>query len=143
MVAKGFRNGEVLIEKRIETTGAPAKIVIEPYQETVKENGVAIFKISITDEEGSVVPTADNELHFEIEGAGIFLGAGNDNLGDHASDKIPVRRTFNSICTCIEHGIGKVTLVLLNLMGAFCSPVDVSNNNICNLRSLANDFKVE
>lgn len=98
VVAKGFRNGEVLIEKRIETTGAPAKIVLEPYQDTVKENGVAIFKISITDEEGRVVPTADNELHFAIEGAGIFLGAGNGNPRDHASDRIPVRRTFNGLC---------------------------------------------
>ena len=98
VVAKGFRNGESIVQKVLETTEVPAKIMIEPYQKVVREDGVAIFKISIIDEKGRVVPTADNELHFSVEGAGSFLGAGNGNPGDHASDKIPVRRAFNGLC---------------------------------------------
>ena len=97
VVAKGFQKGETVIEKVIETIGAPAKILVEPYQKEVRENGVAIFKICITDEEGRIVPTADNELHFSIEGAGSFLGSGNGNPGDHASDRVPVRRAFNGL----------------------------------------------
>ena len=98
VVVKGFQNGEMIIEKVIETTGVPAKIEVQPYQKEVRENGVAIFKISITDEKERVVPTADNELYFTVEGAGSFLGAGNGNPGDHASDRIPVRRAFNGLC---------------------------------------------
>lgn len=98
VVAQGFQNGEMIIEKVIETTGTSAKIEVEPYQKVVSENGVAIFKISIIDEKGRIVPTADNELHFIVEGAGSFLGSGNGNPGDHASDKIPVRRAFNGLC---------------------------------------------
>lgn len=98
VVAKGFQNGEIIIEKVIETTGAPAKILVEPYQKEVREEGVVIFKVSITDEKGRVVPTADNELHFTVEGSGSFLGSGNGNPGDHASDRISVRRAFNGLC---------------------------------------------
>lgn len=98
VVAKGYRNGELLIEKILETTGIPAKIVIEPYQEQVRAGGTAIFKISIVDQNGRIVPTADNELHFNIEGAGSFLGTGNGNPGDHDTDRVPVRRVFNGLC---------------------------------------------
>lgn len=103
VAARGYRNGDVVIEKKIETTGNPANIVIEPYQKQVVAGKTALFKISIVDEKGRVVPTADNELYFSVEGAGSFLGCGNGNPGDHASDKMPFRRAFNGLCEVLVH----------------------------------------
>lgn len=98
VIARGYRDGKIILEKILETTGAPAKIVVEPYEDQVYPGGTAIFKVSIVDEQGGIVPTADNELHFSVEGAGTFLGTGNGNPGDHASDRVPVRRAFNGLC---------------------------------------------
>lgn len=98
VLAKGYQDRSVVLEKRIETTGAPVRIVVEPYQKHLQVGEVAIFKISIVDEKGRIVPTADNELHIHIDGAGSFLGCGNGNPGDRASDRVPVRRAFNGLC---------------------------------------------
>lgn len=97
ITAKGYRNGELVMEKTIQQAGKPYKIKIEPYSETVKKGDTAIFNISILDENNLLVPDADNELIFEVEG-GTLLGTGNGNPGDHDSEKTNKRHAFNGLC---------------------------------------------
>ena len=97
VTAKGYKGGKVVMTETIRTTDTPANIVLEPYNDTVKQGETAIVNIKITDKNGTTVPTADNELHFAVEG-GALVGTGNGNPGDHASEKLPVRRAFNGLC---------------------------------------------
>lgn len=57
------------------------------------------------------VPSANNELTFEITGRTI-LGTGNGNLGDHDSEKTNKRCAFNGLCQVIARADGKVCLTV-------------------------------
>lgn len=87
--AKGYKNGKVVTEKKIETTGLPARIGMESDCNLLKADGcdVAIVNIAIKDKKGRVVPTADNLVQFAIEGPGRIIGTGNGNPSSHEPDK--------------------------------------------------------
>lgn len=95
--AVGYKNGEAVMEDMVPTVLAASQIVLEPYKSTVRAGETAIINIKITDRNGRIVPTADNEIRFEIEG-GTLVGTGNGNPGDHTSEKLPARRAFNGLC---------------------------------------------
>lgn len=84
--------------KTVCTTGEPYKINARLYKNSIRVGDTAIINISITDEDGNIVPTADNKIKFEVSGNGSFIGCGNGNPGDHDSDFLPERRAFNGLC---------------------------------------------
>jgi beta-galactosidase len=57
--------------------------------------------VEIIDAQGRVVPVADNEVSFSIEGAGSILGVGNGNPSSHEPDKGSRRRAFNGLAQVI------------------------------------------
>ncbi len=122
--AKGYIGGKEVLFEKVETTGTPYQLKMEAYKETIdKNNGTAIIKVSVIDEQGRMVPTADDEISFQIEGAGKFLGTGNGNPGDHDPDKVPHRRAFNGLCQLLVNAIGeagniKITATSKNLKKA-------------------------
>src|SRR2546423_5683550 len=86
--AHGYRAGkEVRIEK-VETSAAPAKLVIESDRKEIAANGedLSILKISALDAAGRFVPIADNDVTFEITG-GENLGVGNGKPSTHQRDR--------------------------------------------------------
>lgn len=107
LTAKGYRDGKEVITETIKTTDAPQSIELTPYKDEVKAGDTAIINVRITDKNGLTVPSAGNEIHFTIEGAGELLGTGNGNPGDHDSEKIPVRRVFNGFCQLLVKATGK------------------------------------
>ncbi|RTE11252.1 beta-galactosidase GalA [Paenibacillus whitsoniae] len=115
LVATAYKAGRVHAVKRVGTTGAPARISLEADRTELLADGtdVALVRVSIVDEEGRVVPTADNEVVFTLEGDGVILGVGNGNPSSHESDKGRRRRAFNGHCLVIvQAGVthGELTL---------------------------------
>jgi len=86
--AHGYRGGREVKVEKIETTGQPAKLVIEADRNEIAANNedVAVLKISAVDAQGRFVPIADNDITFEITG-GEILGVGNGNPSSHEKDK--------------------------------------------------------
>lgn len=97
---KGYKNGEFITEETMQTVGKPYQISIKAESDAVKKGDAAIFNISILDENGFVVPNANNELIFEVKD-GELLGTGNGNPGDHDNEKTNKRRAFNGLCQLI------------------------------------------
>ena len=95
VTAKGYRNGQLVLEKKITTAGVPSRIEAEIFRETQQtaEKQTIILNFSIVDEKSNIVPYADNELSFEAEG-GRILGCANGNPGDHSPENIPLKRAF-------------------------------------------------
>ena len=91
--ARGYRNGRAVTpEYVIETSGPPARLMIETDRPEIAANGedVAILRISSRDAHNAWVPVADNDVTFEITG-GEILGVGNGNPSSHEKDKfIPI-----------------------------------------------------
>jgi beta-galactosidase len=102
LVAKGRRNGKTL-ETSVETTGAPAAIVLEPDRKTLAADGadISLVTVKIVDEQGRTVPVASNMVTFNVSGAGQILGVGNGNPVCHESDKGNQRSAFNGLCLAI------------------------------------------
>ena len=94
-------SGRKLCEYRCRTAGAPERIMIRLQNVSSPAAGdAAIFEVSVTDGQGTVVPYASNLLSFAVEG-GQFLGAGNGDPASHEQDTHPVRRAYGGLCQAI------------------------------------------
>ena len=92
--AKGYRNGKVVLEEKIETVGYAYRLLAKPVKEEILIDGIAIFNVCVADEEGREVPTANPLVYIKVKG-GQLVGTGNGNPGDHDNEKQPVRRAFH------------------------------------------------
>jgi beta-galactosidase len=89
--------GRVVAETKVETTGAPAQLQLTPDRRAINADGedVAVFTVAALDGQGRLVPTAQNEIKFSLEGAGRIRGVGNGDPSCHEPDvfvpSVPVR----------------------------------------------------
>ncbi len=77
--AVGYKGGEKCLEQQVETTGAPARIVITADRDTLLADNrdVAVCRIELQDMQGRMVPTACDELVLNVCGPVRILGVGN------------------------------------------------------------------
>lgn len=102
--AKGYNpEGKVIAASRVETTGAPAAIMLEPDRANLAADGrdISLITVKIVDAQGRIVPAANNEVKFKVIGAGKLLGLGNGDPACHEPDKGEQRRAFNGLCLAI------------------------------------------
>lgn len=84
LVARGYRKGKQIAIDRVATTGKAKRIQLQPHKTRIQADGraVAVYTVSLLDDKGRVVPTADNNVHFTMKGPGKIIGVGN---GDPSS----------------------------------------------------------
>ncbi len=115
LTAKAYRKGIFAEETRVETTGPAAAIRLTPYCKELMADGedVTPVTVEILDAKGRLVPTADNEVHFQVRGQGRIAGVGNGDPSSHEPDKSNKRKAFNGLCA-VYMGAGekpgKITL---------------------------------
>lgn len=93
--AIGTRNGETACEAEVRTAGAPAALRLRADRDTIAADprDVAHVTFEIVDDGGTVVPTADAELRFTVEG-GSILALDNGDLRDHSPYRSDRKRAF-------------------------------------------------
>ena len=98
----GFIDGKEVCSDEVTTTGEPKKIVVTPQSDFVYDScdDTVIFNISVADENGLNVPTADNLIKFSATG-GEIIGVGNGDPNSHEADKAEKRHLFNGLCQVI------------------------------------------
>jgi len=108
--ARGFRDGKLVSTQRRETAGPPARVALRIDRAALEADGqdVGVVAAQIVDAQGRVVPAADNEVSFSIEGPARLIGVGNGNPVSHESDKAPRRRAFNGLCMAIVQSMREV-----------------------------------
>jgi beta-galactosidase len=101
--ARGLRHGKLVMSARRETTGTPVAIRLTPDRPEISADGedVAIIRVEVVDGAGRTVPTADNHIHFSVNGAGRFRGVGNGDPNCQESDQQPRRSLFNGLAQLI------------------------------------------
>ncbi|MGH9887255.1 MAG: beta-galactosidase, partial [bacterium] len=101
--ARGFRDGRPVMTQTVETTGPVVRILLTADRARIAADGedVAVITAAVVDANGRVVPVANDEITFEISGAGRLLGVGNGDPSSHESDRGPRRRAFNGLCAAI------------------------------------------
>ena len=113
--ARGFKSGAQVLAYRRETTGAAARVVLQPDRGRIDANGedVSMVTVEIQDGQGRVVPVADNEVVFQISGPGKLIGVCNGNPSSHEPDRAERRRAFQGLCMAIvqaERQAGEIRL---------------------------------
>jgi beta-galactosidase len=113
--AVGKKNGKVVCTEIIETTGTPVAIRLTSDIKNIKADNqdIAHVKIEIIDNNGRVVPTADNLINYSISGSGKLIGLENGNPSDHEPYNSGKRKVFNGLgLAIIQAGKvpGKITL---------------------------------
>ncbi len=93
--ARGFRNDAVVQTTVIETTGEPTRLDLAATRPPPGPHGrpVVIYSVSAHDESGRPVPTAQNEVSFEVTG-GRIIGVGNGDPSSHEPDRFLVNDTL-------------------------------------------------
>ncbi len=86
--AAGYRNGKVVAETKVETTGAPAAVQLTPDRTVIGADGedVSVITVAVTDAAGRIVPTAGNPIQFSLDGPGRIIGVGNGDPSCHEPD---------------------------------------------------------
>ncbi|MGA8502186.1 MAG: glycoside hydrolase family 2 TIM barrel-domain containing protein [Candidatus Sulfotelmatobacter sp.] len=107
--AVGTKDGNIFATAEVYTTGEPASIGMLSDRESIAADpsDVAHLTVHIMDEKGRVVPTADNEITFQIEGSGSLLATDNGNPASHEDYKSNRRKAFNGWCLAIVKSNGK------------------------------------
>lgn len=104
--AVAYKQGRTF-RTHVETTGAPAEVVLTPYKTTMLADGkdVTVMNVSIIDREGREVPDASNMIRFRISGPGKIIGVGNGDPSSHEPDQCTdgawQRSAFNGKCQVI------------------------------------------
>ena len=93
--AQGNKAGE----QTMKTASKPAKIQLDTWtaNESFKADGddLAFITVSLTDAEGTLIPQADDQLTFEVTGAGSFEAVCNGDATSLESFKAPTMKLFN------------------------------------------------
>ena len=94
--AVAYNCGQAVASAERETTGAPARIVIEPDRNWIRNDGVDAvpLNLSVVDAQGRTVETASDKLEIELLGDAVLLGVGNGDPNCHESDHEPRRSLF-------------------------------------------------
>jgi beta-galactosidase len=123
--ARGSKQGRVVLTSKRETTGPPAKLLLEPDRQSIKADGedVAIVTVKVGDAAGRLVPDAARQVVFQVAGPGRLIGVGNGDPSCLEADKGDRRTTFNGLCMALVQSTGapgriRLTAVAGGLQGA-------------------------
>ena len=97
--AVGIRGSEVAATCEVRTTGAAAAIRLNADRTRLRADArdVAHVQVEITDAAGLRVPTANDDIAFELSGNGRIIGVDNGQPDSHESYQAPARRAFNGL----------------------------------------------
>jgi beta-galactosidase len=127
LTAKGVKDGKVIRTVEMETTGSPAKLglTVDRPRISGEPSDVAHVTVKVLDQEGRVVPTANDEITFAVAGAGRILGVDNGQPDSHESYQGPGRRAFHGLALVVLQGTGVPGTVTLSASCPALSPAQV------------------
>jgi beta-galactosidase len=123
--------GKEILVREVKTAGAPARLMVTADRSAIKADGndLAFLTVDVVDENGVIVPGADNLIKFRVEGPGAIVGVDNGDQVSHESFKAPQRKAFHGKClvvlqsgekpgiiklTSTSEGLPSVTMEIIN-----------------------------
>ena len=126
--AVGKVEGKVVSTVEISTTGQPASIELSADRGTIKgdRRDVAHVTVRILDSEGRVVPAADNEIRFSVDGEGRSIGLDNGDMSSHEDYKGSVCKAYHGLCLAILQSTAKAGQIQLRAVSAGLEPAAIT-----------------
>ena len=90
-------DGRKADEKVVRTAGKPHALVLTPDRQRIAADGNDLCFVTVTmvDQDGNMVPDADHQLTFEVEGQGMFKAACNGDATSLEPFTQPTMRLFH------------------------------------------------
>jgi beta-galactosidase len=101
--AVAYNNGKQVAVQEIRTAGAPARIRLVPDRSAIRADGddLSFVTVRIEDKDGNLCPTADNQVRFEVSGAGSLEAVDNGNAATAEPFHAKERKAFNGLALLI------------------------------------------
>ncbi|WP_421893340.1 beta-galactosidase GalA [Marinoscillum sp.] len=128
IATKGGRTYETVME----TTGEAHQIVLTPDRNVVTADGkdATVVNVTVLDNKGREVPTANRLVAFSLDGDASIIGVGNGDPSSHEPDKMEVgdykRSLFNGKCQMILQAGSDPGKVVINATSAGLKSATVS-----------------
>jgi len=90
-------NEKAVAEKEMHTAGKPHHLELKADREVISADGhdLSYVTVSLVDKAGNLCPNADNQLKFEVEGAGQFKAVCNGDATSLEMFHNPTMKAFN------------------------------------------------
>ena len=117
---------QVRVEE-VKTAGKAARIVLTPDRAAIKADGydLSFITAEIVDDNGTIVPDAENLIEFTVEGDGSIAGVDNGDPVSHESFKGIQRKAFHGKCMVVMRGGEKQGILKLKATAAGLEGVNV------------------
>jgi beta-galactosidase len=101
--AVGKNGGKTVAAHELKTSGKPVRISMRPDATTIISDGMDLshVEVSVVDDEGNVIYSADNLINFELMGKGRILIVDSGDIRSHESFRIPARKAYQGKCLVI------------------------------------------
>ncbi len=89
LLARGYKSGKEILTNKVVTSSEPTSIQLSTDRKRIQADGedVSVVTVQIHDAQGLIMPTADNEINFTLNGPGKIIGVGNGDPSSHEADK--------------------------------------------------------
>jgi beta-galactosidase len=126
--AVGTKDGVAVVTMEVSTTGEPAAIRLSADRAEIAADrrDVAHVTVEILDEQGRVVPMAENEVVFEVTGEGRLIGVDGGNPQSHDSYKVSRCKAFNGLCLAVVQATAKAGTIKIAATAAGLRPGGVT-----------------
>lgn len=96
VVAYG-KDGQPAAEKTMQTAGKPHQIIMEADRTTIDADGkdISFVTVSVVDKKGVPVPTATDQLNFNVKGQGQYRAASNGDATSLEMFHLPTMKLFS------------------------------------------------
>jgi beta-galactosidase len=104
----GKKGGQIITEE-VRSTSEPSAIRLSADRKNFKADAQDIvnIRVEIVDENGLVVPTANNAIEFKVEGEGVLIGTDNGNPQDKTQMKSKQRAAYNGLALAVVQSTEK------------------------------------
>ena len=88
LLARGYNDGKEVLTDKVETTGDPVVVKLIADRSNLRADGedVSVITVQASDAQERPVPTAGNEITFNLTGPGRIIGVGNGDPSSHEPD---------------------------------------------------------
>jgi beta-galactosidase len=98
-----YKNGKEWARDIVHTTGEATQLVLKADRKSIKNNGedLVFVELSVQDAKGNMVPTATQEVEFEVLGNGELVATDNGDPADLNSFILLTRKTYSGLALAI------------------------------------------
>ena len=120
--------GKVVLTKEVRTAGKPSRILLVPDRSAIKADGsdLSFITVKMVDQNGTIVPDADNLVNFELRGEGSLAGVDNGSQISHEPFQANYRKAFKGLCLAIIRSKAKAGRIVLKATAAGLAPASVA-----------------